>query len=105
MFHFAVTDDMKDLDTTPLLDILDRRKSMQDALVWAKRALNHINPGTRHRTLHYHANLGTCHRPLHYHANPGTRQTSILFIIFKKNWYHDIILALELISRLEKNIN
>ncbi|XP_061165114.1 uncharacterized protein LOC133174089 [Saccostrea echinata] len=38
-------DKKKDLDTTPLLDILDRRKSMQDAIIWAKRALNHIKPG------------------------------------------------------------
>ncbi|XP_048774777.2 uncharacterized protein LOC125679541 isoform X2 [Ostrea edulis] len=42
----ATEEDMKkNLDTSPILDILGRRKSMQDALIWAERALNHIKPG------------------------------------------------------------
>nr|XP_011413164.2 uncharacterized protein LOC105318004 isoform X2 [Crassostrea gigas] len=45
LLTLATDDDMKkELDTTPLLDILDRRKSMQDAVVWARRALQRIRP-------------------------------------------------------------
>jgi hypothetical protein len=45
MSSFVISEDLKTLDTAPILDILGRRKSMQDALVWAEQALNHIKPG------------------------------------------------------------
>lgn len=57
-FHLIVSDDMKkELDTTPLLDILDRRKSMQDAVVWARRALQRIRPGGYQRSTQWSIEL------------------------------------------------
>uniref|UniRef100_K1QVN3 LRRK2 ARM repeat domain-containing protein n=1 Tax=Magallana gigas TaxID=29159 RepID=K1QVN3_MAGGI len=51
LLTLATDDDMKkELDTTPLLDILDRRKSMQDAVMWARRALQRIRPGGYQRS-------------------------------------------------------
>lgn len=57
-FYLIASDDMKkELDTTPLLDILDRRKSMQDAVVWARRALQRIRPGVYRRSTRWSIEL------------------------------------------------